>query len=332
MNDMRRHFCWFATNIPEALLVRDDCYNITPMSNAARAFAAKLTADVPDVAQRFAAESDLVEIVFVTDCEKKDDAFEFALRRVRGILDVYSFLTLNPSRLIPVVLIHEDGSAEATAEFFDFESTGRAYIGEAASNTFEDLRRTLVGCLLDAFDIAAMTHTNGDTEVARIVRSAAKMFGHGRRADDVQVQFLCRFTAIEALTCGSVRNGKGALLRSRIPALFGNILTSERVQELWLLRCAASHEGAGGWSKISASLPDVDLIATGCLLFAVAHAKTANTINELWLQVRTYTLPQQLIECSKTRTWLVHRASSVLAKFDASVLKPQTPSADLSET
>ncbi len=310
---------WYASGIPGELVVHDTSYNFVPMTEPARSFMVKATASAASVSQQFGAAKDLVEINFQNDLAEPNEAFQSAITSVRGILDIYAFLTLATPSLLPVVIVHDEGSGHANVELFGFETPGRAHIGEESIKRFNALNFEMLESLLPAFEVATKLHAKSETELSQKIRSAVKMFRHGRAANDVQVQFLCKFTAVETLVCGSVLAGRGALLKKRIPELL-NRITSTRVNELWELRCGASHEAAGTWVQFAHSLPEVETIATACLLFAAAHVNQIETIQSLWKGAINFALPSDLGTFDASKVWPVGSFHSTLSVLDTSAL------------
>jgi hypothetical protein len=290
---MRRHYIWFATGIPKTLFIHDAGYTVAECDANTREAMAKLAAkDLPDAARQFLQAEPLVQILSFNDIADKREAWEQEINRIRGLLDIYAFLTLSMPTLLPVVVRHEAPARTASVEFFDFETTAEARVGAESVQRWHAMSETLVHDLLEAFEVAERVPAH--SEVAERMKLAARMFRHGRRAHDVQVEYLCKFTAVETLTCGAVWHGRGELMKRRLPTLFRGSVTENLVEKLWKIRCGASHAGGGSWSVFVQHTPDVTLLATGCLLFATAHVKTVHTIPDLWNLAPTFTLPPAL--------------------------------------
>jgi len=76
----------------------------------------------------------------------------------------------------------------------------------------------------------------------------------------------------------------------------------------------------GNWHDFAAALPDVELLVTGCAIFAAAYLGQVKTILELWQQARDYPLPAELFEDVWSRN-AIERFVQELASFDIKVLQ-----------
>lgn len=311
------HFAWFAKNIPDYLLTNDMPFTIRALPKDEREILFKMCRQHPQLAGAFTSEKDLVQVDIDLEAPTRDAAFEIAIKCARQVVDTYSLLSLNPASLLKVLVVYKRGDAKATLEVFDFDSTARAYVGDSATEI-----RAVRAALLDPLSSALMFAVSDgyNTELAEKLRAAVKMFGHGRRADDVQVQYLCRFTAVEALVCGSVLHGRGKLLIHRVPLLFATCISTSQIENLWKLRCGASHEGAGDWRAFAHALPEIDSIAIGCLLFASAHVQSVGTIDALWERAATYKVPAGVIQTLHRVVYPIQKMGCVLAELEPSAL------------
>jgi hypothetical protein len=246
------------------------------------------------------------------------ESFERAHSEVTAVLDTYSLFTFEPPKLLPVVIACEEGNEKARVSSFDFEGTGEVYIGEAAEK-FQKRTPFLLKRLLLAFDLSLSDGQGYQTELAERLRVFARMVRHGRTAHNKQVQYLCKFTAIENLVCGSRPSGRGPLLKQRLPALFKQRLTSQRVDELWKLRCGASHEGSGDWVAFVGALADIDYLVIGCAVFAVDHLDSVANLEDLWNRVEQYQLPAEMFV--DAISFAAQSAFKPLATFDSKIFK-----------
>jgi hypothetical protein len=304
---MVRKFIFFASHIPERLFVAHTSYCMSRLNKTACELMIRITESEPSLAKHFRLENEVTEIIIHNECPDRDDALSYAFSAVRGILDVFSFVTFNSPKLIHVVIVQEDGASHADVEMFDFETTGKAFIGDDAVNKINARSDFLLRELLLAFDVATNSIPHHSSDLCAKIKLAVRMFHHGRRSHDLQLQFLCKFTAAEAIVCGSTLFGRGRLLKDRIPQLVRQLITADKVNSLWELRCGASHEGSGEWVAFAHALPEIDFIAAACLLFAVAHAETAHTIDDLWQRVGAYQLPTEFTAHADFGTWPVSR-------------------------
>jgi len=316
---MSRHFVFFANPMRPELFIHDANFTFVALDGSVRKLLTDYCQSISDVTVVFAKAPHVCAVFFKNDLPDEGEAFRQAYERVTALIDVFSLLTFEIPKLLPVAITASDGEQKAKVRAFGFDTTGRAFIGEIEEK-FLRHGEFVLKQLLPAFDVASGIHANSQNEVADQLSTLAKMYRHGRLALDLQMQFLSKFTAMEGLVCGSQQNGHGQLLRTRLPELFKARLSTARINELWKLRCRASHAGAGSWREFSAALPDVELLVVGCAIFAAEHLKQVNTIKDLWPRASGYSLPPQLFE----DVWghnSVERFVQELGWLDASLLQ-----------
>jgi hypothetical protein len=290
---MRRHFIFFSTSIPPELSVQDASFAVVSVDTSVRNILRQCCETMPQEAATFEKAPHISAIFLKINVPGEKDAFRAAFDRATALLDVFSLATFDVPKLVQVSIAATEGEAQAKIGAFGFDTTARAFIGDVHEK-FVRHGEFVVKKLLPALNVAAGLHPRAQTELSQQLNTLAKMYRHGRLARDLQMQFLAKFSAMEGLVCGSTESRHGKLLQTRLPELFKARLSVDRVEELWKLRCRASHAGAGNWYQFAAAMPDVELLVLGCAIFAAAHVDQVETIEELWKEAKAYELPSEL--------------------------------------
>lgn len=313
---MLRYFVFFADKLPAELHIHSSDATLTALDKSTRDFLQQCPRLPVQMKTALNGAPHLSACFVRNSVSEEDESLEQAHAQVAALLDTYALIAFETPKLLPVVIICDDGSHHAKVGLFEIEGPGNVFIGEAAAK-FQKRSAFLLQRLLPAFDL--IESNAAENELAERLRVFARMFHLGRIAHQRQVQFLCKFTAVESLVCGSQERGRGPKLRERLPSLFKGRLTSERVKELWELRCGASHEGSGEWTSFVNALADIDYLALGCAIFAVDHLGLITSLDDLWKKASKYHLPSDLFV--DAISFAAQKAFNPLATFDAKIFK-----------
>jgi hypothetical protein len=168
---------------------------------------------------------------------------------------------------------------------------------EAITQQWKKRNENLTTTVLRFIDIA-LDRKLTNNELAQQLLYSAKMYRYGRQSRVFGIDYLCRFTALEGLTCGSATAKKHAMIKTRLEALFPQSAgVKADIEKLWLLRCEASHQGKAfhlynvtGSPRLEREIGLLEYYFTAVLVFAVENV-SAGTVDALWKTAGTYQLP-----------------------------------------
>lgn len=236
--------------------------------------------------------------VLRNDSEDEAKTLMDTYEKLSGILDGYAFLNDDAvPEIWPMVQIRTSDQPHADIRFFSLRAWFRVNSKDGSfEKAWDERTRQLLVRFLDFFDVAATDNALFDTELANQISLSARMFRHGRMSSSYGIEYLCKFSALEGLVCGPRTHGHGNLLKNRLSVLFRHrINIAAEVQELWRIRCEASHQGKAFDDTFSTLIEPIERLALGCLVFAVDHVRTTKTIDELWTKALGYALPKEAI-------------------------------------
>jgi len=282
--------------VPDGLLVHDVHY-----------FSAPVAAELAKEIQKLGAEASywlrkggkrFHAFGIRNDLEDEGDAIMDAHEKLSGIVDGYSFLAQDSTPEVwPMVQIREENKPHASIKFVELKARIRINSKDgAAEKLWDERNQRLLKHFLDFFDVVATDDVQFDNELCNQISLSAKMFRCGSLARAHGVDFLCKFTALEGLVCGSVKTGHGKLLKQRLSELFRHRKSiAKEVEELWRKRCEASHQGKAFSESFAVLVDSVETLALGTIVFAINHVKLAKTVDELWNRYATkYQLPAEV--------------------------------------
>lgn len=293
---MQRDLIFFVNGIPEKMKLLDEHFFFAPVEKDISDELRKLGDDFTHWLRKSGGK--FHAFVLRNNVENEDDAVTDAFDKLSGILDGYTFLTeeIVPEPW-PVVQVREKNNLDAKIKFFGFQAWARLNSKDGvAKKNWETRTMQLLNRLLPFFDEVSVNDVASRTELADQIVLSAKMFRHGGMARSYGVNFLCKFSSLEGLVCGSEKYGHGKLLEERLSQLFrhrGNIKTE--VRELWGMRCEASHQGKAFSNDFPKSITLLENLVLGTVVFAIDHLKTLKTIDELWKNAASYISPAEAI-------------------------------------
>jgi hypothetical protein len=307
---MRRDFLFLAMNLPPKHLVRDRHHFTATLDNITREYLLKSTQRVHGL-QGFlleSAESPLFGIGVRNEHADEPLATRKAWQTLSGIVDGYAlFLDAAPPKICPYFILREGNSADASLRSYAHEGTWLTmHPKEALSERrWEEVKYQHSQRLLKLFDIAAAEAAQLKPPLFHQILYSVRMFRHGAAAEVFGIQFLCKFSALEGLVCGSETSNKKQLLRDRLGPLFRKVpaLNRSQIDTLWELRCTASHQAKAFEFEDDPDLVNhaihiesLDRFFRGVLVFALDHFDKVTTVNELWRNLGSYELPDYAVE------------------------------------
>jgi hypothetical protein len=296
---IRRDFVFFVAGIPEEMVIHNEQYTFAQLGEDQRKQITKIAEHSQGVANWLRNASGRISAaVFRNEFPEEKEGFNNAHERLSAILDGYAFLIEDVSLdICPLVLIRENSETDAQIKFFG----NRAWISwgtpdEKAKQLWQTRKAQLLERFLIFFDAVAGDAAPSDSEIIDQLGLSAKMFRHGNKSNSYGIEFVCKFTALEGIVCGSEIHGKGALLKSRLSSLFRSRNgVEEEVAKLWKMRCEASHQGKAFSNDFSAVIEPLERLTLGAMVFALDNLKSAKTIDGLWNGASSYTLPNEVL-------------------------------------
>lgn len=244
--------------------------------------------------------------------EQEDDSLANAWQVMDGIIDGFRLLRdLEDIDVSNVVQIREGDSTDCLLKLYSKRGWAMWDSKDPELNkSWQEREKCFADHILHFFEVVANSGV-GCSGLGAQIQYSAKMFRHGSEAQVFGVEYLCKFSALEGLVCGSVRRKKQALLTERLRTLFRRSprKIEDDVAELWDLRCVASHQGnAFHFEEIpcvdhlGGKIELVEFLFIGSLVFALSQVGQKATVDELWKDIATYDLPDYaLLERGKVR-------------------------------
>lgn len=232
---------------------------------------------------------------FRNDFANEREAVRDAWDRLEGILDATCLLTEeHQPKIGPVVMIREGDQTQAAAK--NYVSTGWARwepASEEIKKQWQERNSRVADYVMGFINSVAFVEATTTTELGRQLAYSMKMFRRGIAAGCPGIEYVCKFSALEGLVCGSKTTDKSATLKTNLGTLFCNVNPGmkQELQRLWKQRCRASHQAMAFDAKLIADLPLLDSLVLATFVFALDHLQTATTTNELWGQAQRYVLP-----------------------------------------
>ena len=287
---MRRDFLFLAIFLPPDRRIRGKQCFVAPIDDDVRAALLELGTRAPGL-QAFLAgapNARLFGIGIRNDLAEEASAAQQAWHILSGIVDGYSlFLDATPPKICPYFLLREGDSPDAGIRTYAAEGTwiSMAPTKPESKQHWEDVKSAFSQRLLKLFDIAAAGSQESMSPLLHQVLYSARMFRHGTESGVFGIDFLCKFSALEGLVCGSEQRRKKHLLTTRLGALFRTtgFAQAKDIERLWELRCTASHQAkafelANDPDSVNhaAYIESVDRLFRGVLVFALDSIDTCN--------------------------------------------------------
>jgi hypothetical protein len=301
---MKRDFLFLAVGIPKNRLIRDKHYFMAlPAPEVLKLFEA-LGKRLPEVHAHLLKNrcSPLLCIGVRNDFQEEKEAADHAWATLDGIVDVYCLCV---DAVVPEIcsyfLCRAAGSLDA--KVLGHAKGGWASVQPKAgvSDTkWEQVKTSFSQRLMRLFDVAVRVDPQANTPLAHQLLYSARMFRHGCEYSVFGIQYLCKFSALEGLVCGSKTAGKHTLLKTRLGVLFRESASpvAADIRELWELRCTASHQAkAFPFEDVpdsinhSAHIAKLERLFQGATLFALDHLDNSQTVEQLWDKAALYNLP-----------------------------------------
>ena len=192
--------------------------------------------------------------------------------------------------------VREKNNLDAKIKWFGFQAWARLNSKDGAAEKNWETRT------LQLLNDSCLSSTTSQLTMWRLeLKLLTKLFFRQNvqtrgTARSYGVNFLCKFSSLEGLVCGSQKFGHGKLLEERLSQLFrhrANIKTE--VRELWEMRCEASHQGKAFSNDFPKSISLLENFVLGTVVFAIDHLQTLRKIDELWKNAASYVLPAEAI-------------------------------------
>lgn len=294
---VRRDFIFLVSGIPSEMRISHEHHALVGLGETERREIERIAVKQGGLADWLRrAGSGISVAIFRNDFSSETEGFTAAFKQISSILDGYTFLTEDTTpELSPLVLIRVRDEHNACAKIFSQRAMVRWGNPTAESALAWKERKSLLKDRWIAFFDSVAGDSKVDTEIVRQLGLSARMYRHGQRAAAYDVEFLCKFTALEGLVCGSRRSGHIQLLTSRLPLLFRNWPElKEEIKRLWEYRCAASHQGNSSHEQMSTLIEPVAKLTLGVFVFALDNIGAAKSIDELWECAADYQLSNNL--------------------------------------
>ncbi len=299
---MRRDYLFLLGNVPKDRLLHGQNFFMATLAGQAIEQLHQLSKQIPALA-RFLIECGSTAPTYLVVRNEVDDeekALNLAAHTRDFIIDGYSlFIETTVPHASSVVQIRRGESPDVEL----ISNTQHAWVlidqgNKGSARQWQERNDALLQTAVHFFD-AATNHSDGD-DLSEQLLYAAKMWRHGRTCHVFGIDYLCRFTALEGLVCGSANRDKKAMLQDRLSKLLPSrsSLKSE-TQKLWDLRCDASHKGKAfeihGVTKSPILAPWIVLLEyyfIAALVFALENPASATTVAALWNGVTRYKPPR----------------------------------------
>jgi hypothetical protein len=300
---MQRDILFIASGIPAELHVQYEHFFMAAIHGDALEFLNNLANCLPDLKQFLSqGHSSLIFIGVRNDCETQQEAVSQAWQTFNGIVDGYA---LAPDSTVPaichIVFVRQCNSPDATV--MGYAETGWAELGSDimdSKRAWDETKRNLFERIRQFIDVATIKDVKHETDLCRQMLYSAKMFRHGSESKIYGINYLCKFSALEGMVCGSERNKKEALLKKRLGLLFrknGRNIEAE-IEALWQQRCEASHQAKAFYFRddpnscqLGAYIQAVEYLFRGTIVFALDNIDNMTTVPQLWAEVVNYELP-----------------------------------------
>ena len=301
-SQIRRDFIFFVSGIPDQMRVLDQNNAFVAVGEPEK----KAITDISKKSEHGQAIADwlgrtagrFTAAIFRKENINERDAFLEAFEKLSGILDGYAFFIEDAAlEICPLFLVrqHEEEGAQIKL-FGNYGWISWGSTSEAIDRAWQNRQNQLLQRFLVFFNAVAGDKPEFNTEVVNQLGLSAKMFRHGRRSQTYGIEFLCKFTALEGLVCGSEKRGHKGLLKSRLSSLFrAKIGVEAEIETLWEMRCEASHQGKAFSVKFGTVIEPLENLTLGAMVFALDHLSSVKSIDELWTKAPAYFLPAEVL-------------------------------------
>lgn len=301
---MRRDFLFLVIGIPTGQFVRDKNYFVaSPDTDTQKKFQ-EIAKWLPGL-QAFLLENHTSTVVCIgvrNDFKEEKEAADSAWTTLSGIVDGYSLLIdASVPKVSSFFLIRTGDELDVAIKAYG--EGGWAHISSMSTESgkqWQEVKGKLFNRMLRFFDVAVRLDPKCQTPLAHQLLYSVRMFRHGTDSRVFGIQFLCKFSALEGIVCGSANRSKEALLKERLRHLLrrNNRPVEAEVKELWELRCSASHQakafrlmGIPGSVTHGAYIDRLEYMFRAALVFALDNLDTSTTVEDLWSKVSGYELP-----------------------------------------
>lgn len=306
---MRRDIVFLVRGIPDGFLMQDK--GVFFMAPVETSFETLLRADAQKIPtlKLFLDEQPKAKLFcvgFRNDVPDETSAVEKAWKHLTGILDGFAWVVDGSlPDVCGLVHIREEDAEHAKLKIYD--SAGWAHFHgrtEKSQTEWKERQAKLRDKLLVFSDLVAAGDPKYRNDLCYQLRYSAKIFRCGVESKSYGVEFLCKFSALEGLVCGTAKSGKERLLKTRLKWLFARSRRNVEhdVHALWELRCQASHQAKAfhdedipGSNPIQLSIVTIEYYLTGVFVFAVEHVGQVTTVDDLWSKQLRYSLPDYAV-------------------------------------
>ena len=304
---MQRDILFFVRGIPKIFHVQGkDHFFMAVVSPALEAKMQEQTNQIPRLKAFFQmrSESQLLIIGFRNDCDTESLAIDKAWKALSGIIDGLSFiLESDLPEVCGVVQIREGNSEDVHLTVYADSGWAHFHPGSPTSIAlWQNRQEKLLKRLLVLFDITSALQTRFQNDLCYQLIYSSKMFRCGIASKNFGVEYLCKFSALEGLVCGSEQHNKENLLKRRLDALFARSGrdVAKDTQRIWKLRCEASHQAKAfhdeeipGSVPLATEIVLVEYFLTGAFVFALDQIETTTSVDQLWSgRLSSYSLPE----------------------------------------
>jgi hypothetical protein len=141
------------------------------------------------------------------------------------------------------------------------------------------------------------------SELAWRALHSAKLFRRGIESKSFEMEFFCKFTALENLVTGGESVDKGKKFRARLNALVGNILPKSEslIAELWNRRHPLVHEARVEFMDedpqafpVHVHMETLNWLFQVTFVFLSDHFESVTSLNKLWELPDRYQIPERI--------------------------------------
>jgi hypothetical protein len=301
----RRDFMFLASGLPLDQLIKGRHFFAAPIEDDVRERLLKTEPRAPGLKHFIEAlgKAPLFAICVRNHIEDENEATQTAWRTVAGIIDGYSLLVdANPPKVCPYLLLRVGDSPDAGIRSYTPEGTWASFTPRSPESQkhWDHVREKFSQRLLKLFETVGADSPERRSPLCHQLFYSARLFRHGAESDTFGIHFLLKFSALEGLVCGPGTKNKEKLLTERLGNLFRatGLPAGNQVKHLWQLRCTASHQAKAfeleedpDAVNHSPHINLLDRLFRGVLVFALDGLDHAQTVDDLWSGVGSYSPP-----------------------------------------
>lgn len=301
---MKFDIAFFVKGIPHNFLVWRRTSSLASIDQKAITMLSTHEKDSREIADflRFNPSSSPVLAVFRIGAEDESKAIELAHAKMEALMDGYNLLAEETLKLCPIVAIRYGDSNDAIGKVYRNAAWASFHSKDPQSTMKWNCRKELMASkLMDYFAFATRSSVGDESEAEKQLRYSLQMFRFGTLASVRAVEFLCKFSALEGLVCGSHTSDKEKKLVERLTNLYDDesLLSRGNLTKTWIARCSASHQArpaSGDDEDLNRAFLEeiimVDRLFENVVYFILDQAPSYCDLDCIWSSAKGYTLPQ----------------------------------------